>query len=123
LEKVNHKIAPSHVAVLVPSVERAAMYLKKLDFQIGAVDEFEETREIYVQYGRSNPLLLMEPKGTGSYQRALDKRGPGIHHLAIDVLDLNQYLKSIKGSGWLLHLNSIDSIKDYKTAYLRKRTS
>jgi hypothetical protein len=111
-------ISPSHVAVLVPSVEKAANYLKKFDFQIGAVDEFQETFEIYIQYGHSNSLLLMEPKGPGSYQRAIEKRGPGIHHLAIDVLDLNGYLKSITGSGWFLHLNSINSIKDYKTAYL-----
>jgi hypothetical protein len=118
--KANNQIVPSHVAILVPSVEKAAKYLQKYDFLIGSVDEFEGTREIYVQFGQGNPLLLMEPKGNGSYRRALDKRGPGLHHLAIDVLDLNAYLKSIKGSGWLLHLNSIDSIKDYKTAYLAR---
>jgi hypothetical protein len=120
MTKANQQIIPSHVAILVPSVEKAAKYLQKFEFQIGSVDEFDGTREIYVQYGQGNPLLLMEPKGNGSYRRALDKRGPGLHHLAIDVLDLNAYLKSINGSGWLLHLNSIDSIKDYKTAYLAR---
>ncbi len=114
------QIVPSHVAILVPSVEKAAKYLQKYDFLIGSVDEFEGTREIYVQYCQGNPLLLMEPKGNGSYSRALDKRGPGLHHLAIDVLDLNAYLKSINGSGWLLHLSSIESIKEHKTAYLAR---
>lgn len=33
-------IVPSHVAVLVPSVEKAAKYLEKFDFQIGSVDDF-----------------------------------------------------------------------------------
>lgn len=114
------QIVPSHVAVLVPSVDKAAKYLQKFDFQIGPKEEFQTTSEIYVQYEKNNSLLLMEPKGPGSYQRALEKRGPGIHHFAIDVLDLSGYLQSISGSGWLLHLNSINSIKEYRTAYLAR---
>lgn len=112
--------SPSHVAVLVPSVDNAAKYLQKFDFQIGPKEDFQTTREIYVQYEKKNSLLLMEPKGPGSYQRALEKRGPGFHHLAIDVVDINGFLQSISDSGWLLHLNSIKSIKEYKTAYLAR---
>lgn len=120
MTKVTHQIVPSHVAVLVPSVDKAAKYLQRFDFQIGPKEDFHETREIYVQHGKSNSLLLMEPKGPGSYQRALEKRGPGVHHFAIDVLDLSGYLQSISGSGWLLHLNSLNSIKEYQTAYLAR---
>lgn len=117
---VKHQTKPSHVAVLVPSLDKAAKYLQKFDFEFGPKEDFHETREIYVQSGQNNSLLLMEPKGSGSYQRALEKRGPGIHHFAIDVLDLSGYLQSISGSGWLLHLNSINAIKEYKTAYLAR---
>lgn len=112
--------SPSHIAVLVPSVRKAADYLRQLNFHIGEEEVFETTREIYVQGDEKNPLLLMEPKGPGSYQRALDKRGPGVHHLAIDVLDIDGFLNSIAGSGWLLHLNSLQSLKNYRTAYLSR---
>jgi len=114
------QVAPSHVAVLVPSVRRAADYLKQFNFKIGEVEEFEETREIYIQGIEKNSLLLMEAKESGSYQKALAKRGPGLHHLAIDVLDLEKFLDSLSGSGWLLHLNSLKSIKSYQTAYLAR---
>jgi len=113
-------LSPSHVAVLVPSVRKAAKYLEGLKFEIGEEEVFEETREVYVQGSERNPLLLMEAKGAGSYQRALKKRGPGVHHLAVDVLDIEEFLNSLSGSGWLLHLNSLKSLKNHRTAYLAR---
>lgn len=112
--------SPSHVAILVPSVRKAADVLRQFGFDIGEEEIFEETKEIYVQGSERNSLLLMEPKGAGSYQRALKKRGPGLHHLAIDVLDLEEFLDSLSGSGWLLHINSLKTIKNLKTAYLAR---
>lgn len=117
---VKLEMSPSHVAILVPSVRKAADYLRQFDFQIGEEEVFEETKEIYVQGSEQNSLLLMEPKETGSYKRALKKRGPGIHHLAIDVLDVEDFLNSLCGSGWLLHLNSLKSLRDYRTVYLAR---
>lgn len=117
-----NEIQLSHVALLVPSVRKSADYLRKLNFQIGDLEEFESegTREIYVEGERSNSLLLMEPFNEGAYQRALNKRGPGVHHIAIDVLNLEMYLESIASTGWLLHLSSIKTIKKVKTAYLAR---
>lgn len=112
--------SPSHVAVLVPSVLKAADYCRQLGFEVGEEDVFPETREIYVQGSERNALLLMEAADTGSYRRALQKRGPGIHHLAIDVLDLDEFLSSIAGSGWLLHLNSLQTMREFRTAYLAR---
>ena len=120
MNDLKYKIIPSHVAILVPSVDKAAQYLQNFNFQFGPKEEFEITREIYVHMEKSNSLLLMEPKGPGSYQRALEKRGPGIHHFAIDVLDVNSYLHSIRNSGWFLHLNSLSALKNYQTAYLAR---
>ncbi len=112
------EVSPSHVAVLVPSVEKAAKHLQKYKFDIGVKEEFEETFEIYVHGESRNSLLLMEAKSNGSYRKAFEKRGPGLHHVAIDVLELELFLESLNGSGWLLHLNSVKTIKDYKTVYL-----
>jgi hypothetical protein len=114
------KVSPSHVAILVPSVRKAANYLRHFDYEIGEEEAFDETREIYVQGNDRNSLLLMEPAGPGSYKSALKKRGPGIHHFAIDVLNLEKYLNSISNSGWLLHLNSLTTIKNNRTVYLAR---
>jgi len=116
------KVFPSHVAVLVRSVKKAADFLKKFDFQIGQEEIFEGegTKEIYVEYDNANSLLLMEPTRAGPYQRALEKRGPGIHHLAIDVLDIENFIHSLVGSGWLLHPSSLKTMKKSKTVYLAR---
>jgi hypothetical protein len=118
--EVKLESALSHIAILVPSVRKATDHLLKYGFEFGDKDVFDETNEIYVQGDAHNPLLLIEAKETGSYRKALEKRGPGIHHIALDVTDLNLYLKSLEGSGWLLHLTSVRSIKDLKTAYLAR---
>ena len=116
------KTLPSHVAVLVPSVRKAADYLRQFDFQIGKEEDWdgEGTREIYIEKDKANSLLLMEPIKPGAYQRALEKRGPGLHHLAIDVSNLEAYIESLAGSGWLLHPMSIKTMKHSQTAYLAR---
>ena len=62
----------------------------------------------------------MQPTKDGSYQRALKKRGPSLHHIAIDVLNLDQFINDISKSGWLLHPNSLESIKDLRVAWLAR---
>jgi hypothetical protein len=119
---MSFKILPSHVAVLVPSVRKAADYLGQFDFQIGKAEDWdgEGTREIYVEKDKANSLLLMEPIKPGAYQRALEKRGPGLHHLAVDVLNLEAYIESLAGSGWLLHPMSFKTMKQSQTVYLAR---
>lgn len=116
------EIRPSHVALLVRSVDQSANFLKKFGFQIGPAEiwEGEGTKEVYIELGKCNSLLLMEPAKPGAYQRAMEKRGPGLHHLAIDVLNLEEFLLSIASSGWLLHPNSVKTIAQSKTAYLAR---
>jgi catechol 2,3-dioxygenase-like lactoylglutathione lyase family enzyme len=113
----------SHVAMLVPSVDRSAVVLAEHGFSIGQAEiwEGEGTREIYVGgKDRSATLLLMEPVLEGAYTRAMAKRGAGLHHIAIDVLDLEGYLERIASSGWLLHPKSLDSIRKSRTAWLAR---
>jgi len=116
------KIFPSHVALLVSSVRKAADYLSRFEFEIGPEEiwDGEGTKEIYVEKDQANSLLLMEPVRAGAYQRAMEKRGPGLHHLAIDVADLDAYLSSLVGSGWLLHPISAQTMKKKRTAYLAR---
>jgi catechol 2,3-dioxygenase-like lactoylglutathione lyase family enzyme len=95
-----------HLALLVPSVERAAAVLARLGVgAIGAKDVFpgEGTAEIYVGAPeRGARLLLMEAIGPGPYRRALEKRGPGLHHLALVVGDVKAALARGLAAGWAL---------------------
>lgn len=114
----------SHVALLVPNSSKASEYLRSLDFKIGPAEKFdgEGTLEIYIGdlETQTASLLLMEPTKEGAYTRAMAKRGPSLHHIAIDVLDLEAYIDHLAGSGWLLHPKSLKMLKHSQTAYLAR---
>jgi len=116
------KIILDHIALVVNSVDKSILKLKDYNFAIGEVNEFpsEGTKEVYItnqhEYGK---LLLMEPISAGPYQKALLKRGTGLHHIAINVESIEKYLDSLSGSGWYLHLHSFSSLK-HGTAWLSR---
>lgn len=111
----------SHVAFLVPALKEAVQVPESMGLFINPLDSFEETLEIYVgEDSFDGRLLLMEAKESGSYRKALEKRGPGLHHIAVDVLDLESYVASLSGSGWLLHLNSLRYAKQMRLVYLAR---
>ncbi len=109
-----------HVAILVASIEKFAARLPTI-LKPQEIEEFEAegTREQYVfpESSFSGSLLLMQPNGEGPYQRAMQKRGPGLHHICIKVANLPDYITRIAQSGFLIHPYSIESMKR-GTAYL-----
>lgn len=120
---VNKMNVINHIAILVPSVEGAALVLSKYGYHIGPKEEWEGegTAEIYVgDKDHAARLLLMEPIKSGAYSRAMEKRGPGLHHVAIDVLTLDTFISGLAGSGWYLHPKSLQTARDTKTAWLTR---
>ncbi len=113
----------SHVAVLVRSAKDAANVCKASEWELGPVEDFpsEGTREIYVGPSATDALLLlMEAIGPGPYRNALEKRGPGLHHVAVNVASIDDYVASLAGSGWLLHPASLHTLAHRKTVYLAR---
>jgi hypothetical protein len=84
--------AIDHGALLVRSVDRATLVQELLGGgSVGANGTFpgEGTAEIdVVASDRGAHLLLVEAIGPGPFQRALEKRGPGLHHLALVAGDV-----------------------------------
>ena len=113
----------SHVAFLARSVERAAAPFRTLGHPVGPAAEWEGegTLEIYVGGSeRSAQVLLMEPVKAGAYERAMKKRGPGLHHLGIDVLDAEAYALQLARVGWLLHPRSLETFRKTRTLWLAR---
>jgi len=117
---VTHPI--DHVALLVPRIEPVLEKLGDLAAEAGAIEEFpsEGTRELYVGgEGRIARLLLMETRGEeGPYARALAKRGPGLHHVALLVPDLDAFLAGIRG--WLVHPACLPGLASSRTLWLAR---
>lgn len=110
-----------HVALLVRSLEPVLERLVESGLAAGPVESFpsEGTREVYLgDPERPGRLLLLESTAPGPYQRALDKRGPGLHHVALAVPDLDAFANQARG--WLLHPHSLESRNTANTLWFAR---
>ncbi|MCA2959599.1 MAG: VOC family protein [Silvanigrellales bacterium] len=111
-----------HVALLVRSIEKTCEKLASFQSIMGSIENFpgEGTRERYIgPEDASARLLLMQPADeNGPYAKAMQRRGPGLHHLALNVLDLREFIETLAGSGWYLLPQSLRTIEQSKTAWL-----
>jgi len=73
---MNTPIRPSHVALLVRSVDRTADFLRGFGYQIGEAENWdgEGTKEIYIEKEKSNSLSYGTDQAAGAYRRAMEKR-------------------------------------------------
>jgi len=114
----------SHVAFLVNSTETASAFLESQDIDCEEPEVFdsEGTKEVYVgsYEEESGLLLLVEAVSDGPYKKALTKRGPSLHHVAIDVLNIEEFLQKAQLAGWQKHAISDQTLK-HKTAWLFKK--
>jgi hypothetical protein len=95
-----------HIAILTTSLEKTVGKLP-VSFTPQAVEEQpkEGTREQYVRWPSDTgpSLLFMEPSHEGPYQRALEKRGPGLHHLGCVTDNLEDAVHYFAKQTLLLH--------------------
>jgi len=97
----------SHLGILVPSVEKAAIPFAEKNFFVNPTKTFEleGTREKYIGSFKTHSglPLLIEPFKDGPYQSAMNRRGTGIHHFGIDVLNFDEFLNIAMNAGWRVH--------------------
>jgi methylmalonyl-CoA/ethylmalonyl-CoA epimerase len=90
-----------HVAICVPSLDDAqARWLALFGLTGRQREEVEsqKTEVVLLPVGDSN-LELIAPRGNESLERFLDKRGPGLHHIAIEVEGIEQAIGVLKDMG------------------------
>ena len=79
-----------HIAVVVEDLDAAtAQWRDRLGLAVGEREQVpEQAVEVQVMFAGSFRVELMRPlDGDSSVARFLEKRGPGIHHLALSVDD------------------------------------
>ena len=90
-----------HVAVAVENIDEAlAKYQQALGLSAREreVVESQRTEAALLPVGESN-IELIEPKGNDGLRRFLDKRGPGLHHIAVEVEGIENALTLLKSLG------------------------
>ncbi|MGC2109369.1 MAG: methylmalonyl-CoA epimerase [Candidatus Korobacteraceae bacterium] len=90
-----------HLGIAVKSLAEASKFYRKLGLQVMPEEtvEAEKVRLAMVPVGESR-IELLEPLSADSpIGRFLEKRGEGLHHVAIHVDDLSATVERLKADG------------------------
>jgi len=90
-----------HVAVCVSDIDAAAAKYKEVFGLVATAREnvaSQKTEAVLLPIGESN-IELISPRGNEGLVKFLEKRGPGLHHIAIEVEGIEGALALLKGLG------------------------
>jgi len=90
-----------HVAVAIKNVDEAARKFRELGLRVSdpIVVEEQGVKVVMVMLGNTK-IELLEPLGPETtVAKFIEKRGEGIHHIAIEVDDINKFINIAKNAG------------------------
>jgi methylmalonyl-CoA/ethylmalonyl-CoA epimerase len=94
-----------HIAVVVPNLEEGAKFYKEfLGLNLADVEEIEgmDTKVGFFALGETKIELVQPTKEETGLAKFLASRGPGIHHICLEVDDIEAELMAYKEKGALL---------------------
>jgi methylmalonyl-CoA/ethylmalonyl-CoA epimerase len=90
-----------HVAIAVDDVDAALSTFRRVFGLEAAEREYvasQSTEAVLLPIGATS-IELIAPRGNESLSRFLAKRGPGLHHIAVEVEGIEDALTFLKGLG------------------------
>jgi methylmalonyl-CoA/ethylmalonyl-CoA epimerase len=94
-----------HIAIAVHNLEEAAtFYQELLGLSLADVEEIEgmDTKVGFLAVGETTIELVQPTKEETGLSKFLAARGPGIHHICLEVDDIEAELRAYKEKGALL---------------------
>ena len=91
-----------HVAVLVPNLEEALSFWQdQLGLSLDHVETISsmEVKIAFLPLGESEIELVQPITDTSGLAKFLEKRGPGLHHICIEVEDIRSKLDQLQARG------------------------
>jgi methylmalonyl-CoA epimerase len=91
----------AHVALAVPDADAAARIFESALGAVRGSEEILDGGELRVVFLALGPVTfeLLEPRAGHSVARFLEKRGPGLHHVSLEVKDLASTLERCRQAG------------------------
>ncbi len=115
-----------HVAVCVADLDAAASKFHEalgLDAGVREVVASQKTEALLLPLGDSS-IELISPRGNAGLEKFLEKRGPGLHHIAVEVEGLEAALAFLKSIGVpLLDEAPRSGARGHKVAFLHPRAT
>jgi len=91
----------SHIGIAVNNLEEAIDFYKKLGLEVDAIETVpsQKVRVAFITLGETR-LELLEPTSEDSpVAKFIEKKGEGIHHLALATENLPEKLKETEAKG------------------------
>ncbi|MFQ6087948.1 MAG: methylmalonyl-CoA epimerase [Candidatus Methanofastidiosia archaeon] len=93
----------SHIGIAVKSIKDAKKTYELLGLKLSEMRELPERNlgVAFFEIGESR-IELIESLGKSAISNFLEKRGEGLHHVALEVEDIRENLKILKENGYRL---------------------
>lgn len=105
----------NHVAIVVDEIDTALKFWRDiLGFEIDEIQDVpeQEARVAFLPCGGSK-IELVEPTSSDTgIARYLQKRGPGLHHICIEIEDIEITLRQLKTDGIRLIYDTPETSED-----------
>ncbi len=90
-----------HVGIAVKSLDEAVKTYEALGFEVEEIEEVKEqkVKVAMLPVGESRVELLEATSPESAIAKFIDSRGEGIHHIAINVENIEEAIKKARESG------------------------
>lgn len=115
-----------HLGLVVRDIEAAVAMYEKLGYRVRLRSELDggATKVVFVDPpGTGAAFEIMEPTpGVGMLGQFLDQRGPGVHHVAFWVKDVDEALAELQRQGFeVMDKSSRPGVGGSRIAYAMER--
>lgn len=115
----------AHIAVAVKSLTEAVKSVEAIFGLKASPVEFVESQKVKLQFVTLGALRIefLEPTSSDSpISKFIEKRGGGIHHIAVQTEELDKKLKDLKAKNIpLIHENPVEGAEDCRVAFLHPK--
>lgn len=93
-----------HIGIALESIDKVSQFYKDIDLNISHIEEVkdQQVKAAIIEIGGSRIELLESLSPEGPIGKFLTKKGAGIHHIAIEVENLEAKLKELEEKGYAL---------------------
>ncbi len=92
----------NHIAIIVPDLDASLVFWRDtLGLALAHVEEVQSQEAVvaFMPAGDSEVELVKPTTDTSGAAKFLARRGPGLHHIALEVDDLDAMLERLKDKG------------------------
>lgn len=117
----------AHIGIAVKSLEDSLpFYRDVLKVNVEAIEEVEseKVKVAFLQVGETHLELLEPLEDDSPIQKFIEKRGEGIHHVALEVDDINERLTDMRENGIrLINEEPKDGAGNAQIAFLHPKST